>query len=318
MTEILAFLTLVPEIRDQIYEHVLSSPIAPPKSPSASGPRISPDNLEFSGILETTSYYPLQPFPWPGAGLVRTCQQVRTEVSALARVIENRNRAKKRVDYQLDIMINGERTLYPTWVNLPLASPAEQRPVNQIWADLRTIGVFDSSTRRGGRSGWTDSNAWPPSLVWGLFAMLNRFFAYGLSFQKTCLSNRIGHPGETRVGMKVPHLEELVLNVVSPTEEEMKGRSYVDAYKRKSVGVLRPEKIVEILEGFIEYLQDPASNAGRYASRYELFGKLGKIRLCLDGKEVGSWRFSPHLGCWEVLYLAGYSHLIRKYGGLHT
>lgn len=293
MAEILTFLTLVPEIRDQIYEHVLSSSIAPPKSPSASGPRISPDSLGFSGILETTTYYPLQPFPWPGASLVRTCQQVRTEVSALARVIENRNRAKKRVDYQLDIMINGERTLYPTWVNLPLACPAEQRPVNQIWADLRTMGVFDPSTRRGGRSGWTDSNAWPPSLVWGLFAMLNRFFAYGLSFQKNCLSNRIGHPGETQVGMKVPHLEELVLNVVTPTEEEMEGRSYVDAFKRKSVGILRPENIVEILEGFIKFLQ----YGGNYARRYELFEKLGKIRLCLDGKEVGSWQFSPHLGC---------------------
>lgn len=297
MAEILTFLTLVPEIRDQIYEHVLSSPIAPPKSPGASGPRISPESLEFSDVLETTTYYPLQPFPWPGAGLVRTCQQVRTEISALARVIENRNRSKKRVEYQLDIMINGERTLYPTWVNLPLASPTEQRPVNQIWTDLRTIGVFDPRTRRGGRSGWTDSNAWPPSLVWGLFAMLNRFFAHGLSFQKTCLSNRIGHPGETYIGMKVPHLKELVLNVVTPTEEEMGGWSYVDAYNRISVGVLRPEKIVEILEGSIKYLQDPASHAGKYSKRYGLYEKLGKIRLCLDGKEVGSWCFSPHLGC---------------------
>ena len=127
--------------------------------------------------------------------------------------------------------------------------------------------------------------------------MLNRFFAYGLSFQETCLSNRIGDPGEIHVGMKVPHLEELVLNVVTPTEEEMEGRHHVDTYKRKSVGVLRPEKVVEMLEGFIEYLRYPASSARKYACRYGLCEKLGKIRLCLDGKEVGSWRFSPHLGC---------------------
>ena len=118
--------------------------------------------------------------------------------------------------------------------------------------------------------------------------MLNRFFAYGLSFQEACLSNPIGHAREIRMGMEVPHLEELVLNVVTPTEEEMEERRYVDAHNRKSVGVLRPERIVEILEGFIKYLQDSASSAGKYASRYGLFEKLGKIRLCLDGKEVGS------------------------------
>lgn len=295
MTEILSFLTLVPEIRDQIYEHVLSFPIPPPKSPSTSGPRKHLDNVGFRSI-ETSTYYPKQPFPWPGAGLVRTCRQVRTEVCALARVVENRNRAKRRLEYELDIMIDGESTLYPTWVNLPLENPSEQLPVHQIWADLRTTGVFDPSTRRRGRSGWTDNSSWPPSLVWGLFNMLNRFYEYGTSFQMTYLSNRIGHPGETLAGMKVPHLKELVLNVVTPTEEEMEGRSYADT--RKSIGVMRPQKMAAILEDFINYLKDAASHAGEYARRYGLHKKLGKIRLCLDGKEVGSWCFNPHLlGC---------------------
>ena len=300
----LTFLTLVPEIRDQIYELVLNFSIAPPKSPSASGPRTRFNSLGFGTVLETTTYYPSQPFPWPGAALVRTCQQVCTEVCALARVVENRNRAKNRGNHELDIMINEERALYPTWLNLPLASPTEQRPVNQIWADLRTMGVFDPSTRRGGRSGWTDANAWPPSLIWGLFNMLNLFFAYGPSFQKSCLSNRMGHPGETHMGIKVPRLEELVLNVVTPTEEEMEGRSYADTWDRESIGVLRPKKFVGILEGYIKYLQDPASHGGKYAKRYGLFEKLGKIRLCLDREEVGSWCFSSHLGCEQVLQLA--------------
>ncbi|MCJ1349894.1 hypothetical protein MMC31_008137 [Peltigera leucophlebia] len=301
MAQNLTFLTLVPEIRDQIYEIVLSSSIAPPKSPSASGPRTRLDSLGFRGVLESTTYFPLQPFPWAGAALVRTCHQVCTEVSALARVVENRNRAQKKVNYELDIMINEEMTLYPTWVNLLSVSPTEQRPVDQIWANLRTIGQFDPSTRRGGRSGWRDANAWPPSLVWGLFNMLNRFFAYGHSFQQTCLKNQAGHPGKIHMAIGVPRLEELVLNVVTPTEEEMEGRKYVDIQDWESVGVLRPEKLVNFLQGFIEDLQNPARHGGKYAGRYGLFEKLGKIRLFLDEKEVGSWGFSSHIGCEQGL-----------------
>ena len=40
---------------------------------------------------------------------------------------------------------------------------------------------------------------------------------------------------------------------------------------------MRPKKLVGILERSIKYLQDPASNGGKYAKRYGLFEKLGKI-----------------------------------------
>lgn len=106
------------------------------------------------------------------------------------------------------------------------------------------------------------------------------------------------------MAINVPRLEELVINVVTPTEEEMEGRSYTDILNWESVGVLHPEKFLPILKRFIGYLQNPASHAGKYAIRCALFEKLGKIRLCLDEKEVGSWGFSSRLGCKKILDLA--------------
>lgn len=129
--------------------------------------------------------------------------------------------------------------------------------------------------------------------------------------------------------MKVPYLEELVLNVVTPTEEEMEERRYVDAYKRKSVGVLGAENLVEMLEGFIECLRSPASIAGHYASQYGLFEKLGMIRFVwmrgklghgalIDTLVAEKYYTWPQPSDKEILGVTHLSKIIVIYGRLFT
>lgn len=300
--EALTFLRLVPELRDQIYELVLTSSISPPKSPLASGHRTRLKSLGYEMLDdERTTLFPKRATPRPGSALLRICHQTRSEVKSLARRMKSRSPEKaEEIKYLLDIMVVEERFLYPTWLNLSTRNLSTEVPlINEVWVNMRVIGEFDSSK---GKSGWRDANAWPPSLIWGLFNILNRFFKYGPSFRSESQSDDIDQAGQVLSGIEVLRMEELVLNVVTPTEAEMEGRSYVGRQKLTHPpgntlrgrevsfeGVMRPETMAEHLRLDIQLLFNRNSHAGRYAESYGVYQKLGRVRLCLDGKEIKTW-----------------------------
>lgn len=302
----LTFLRLVPELRDHIYELVLTSSISPPKSPLTSGDRTKLASLGFESLGgEKTTFFQKRPVPRPGSALLRTCHQIRSEVKALAqRMNSRRPRKEEAVKYILDIMVVEERYLYPTWLNLSTSNlSTEAQLIDEVWVNMRIVGEFDSSKSS---SGWRDANAWPPSIIWGLFNILARFFKYGPSFQLESRSDDIGQAGQVLRGKEVLRMEDLVLNVVTPIEAEMEGRSYVDPQKRLTIprrdllmhrdlgleGVMRPETMVEELKFYTALLFSRSSDAGKYAKSYGVYRKLGRIRLCLDEKEIHAWSVS--------------------------
>jgi hypothetical protein len=304
--EALTFLRIVPELRDQIYELVLTSSISPPKSPLTSGDRTKLKSLGYESLHdERTTFFPKRPVPRPGSALLRTCHQTRSEVKALAQRMNSRRPEKEEaVKYILDIMVVEERHLYPTWLNLSTRNlSTKAQLIDEVWVNMRIVGEFNPSK---GRSGWRDANAWPPSLIWGLFNILARFFKYGPSFQSGSQSDEIGQAGQVLGGKEVLRMEELVLNVVTPTEAEMEGRTYADPQIRPRIppggiprhrylgveGVMRPEIMAEKLKFYTGLLFSRSSHAGRYAESYGVYRKLGRIRLCLDEKEIQTWTVS--------------------------
>jgi hypothetical protein len=138
-------------------------------------------------------------------------------------------------------------------------------------------------------------NGWIPALISGLFTMLNRFLLYGPSFSEAPVSSET-----TSTGLS-PHLKPrcypirelklLVLNVVSPTEAEMQGKSFIPIddrhFKKKVEGVTHPETVVKTIEN---YMVSVIKQVG-YASGHSqlIYERMKLIRLCLDGKDRCSW-----------------------------
>lgn len=301
-----ALLGLIPEMRDLIFETVLISPLSPPRFPTDKTHRkllsifvdISSDRQ-----LEQTTFYPIQPIPNPAKGLFNTCRQTRNEIRDL--IIHARSGYIGNSKHELSITILSERTLYPTWLLVPV------RPLsvaNLVWTDIHIAGSF---TRHGSRyhSGWCASDNRVPSIIWGLFNILNQFLLHGPSFT--------GHRRYKVNDEKLPDWEDrhpayyekypckgmlrsrpilelklLVLNVVTPTEAEMEGKSFfpencADNPKDPIEGVIRPESVVQHLKEHITRVVGREKYAVRWS--YLLYERLKRIILCLDGKECYSW-----------------------------
>lgn len=118
--------------------------------------------------------------------------------------------------------------------------------------------------------------------------MLNLFFECGPSFQKHASPIELATQVRYTWGLMFRTLTNLSSMSRRQWKKTWKGESYANPGKRESVGVLRPEIIVEHLEFFIQLLR-------AYAKVYGLFPKLGKNRLCLDEMEVGLWNFISDL-----------------------
>lgn len=158
-------------------------------------------------------------------------------------------------------MVVDERYLYPTWLNLSRYEISQL--VDQVWVDLRAIREYHplQGTRRG-TSGWHVSNAWPPSLIWGLFNILNCFFENGPALQPEYVCDDTGEAKQLRKGVQVSRLKELVLNVLTPTEAEMAGKSYVDPEKRRLI-MGRSHRDLGMQDDVIPFgVKDPREMAG--------------------------------------------------------
>jgi hypothetical protein len=181
-----------------------------------------------------------------------------------------------------------EQSLYPTWLLVPLV-PTELASL--VWVNIRNARFCEL---RWAHSGWHIQNGWIPALIWGLFTMLNRFLLYGPTFSASPVSS------ETTSTEYSPHLKPqcypirelklLVLNVVSPTEAEMQGKSFtpIDTHFKKEVeGVTHPETVVKTLENYMIGVIKRVGHASDHSQL--IYERMKLIRLCLDGKERCSW-----------------------------
>jgi hypothetical protein len=304
-------LRLLPEIRDMIFETVLTTTLSAPRKPTDKIHRKLLSTFRNEDMLEQTTYYPLKPIPDPARNLLLTCHQIRREILALI----SRFGKKKSQDarYELSITILAEQTLYPTWLLVPI-SPLESARL--VWTDIHITGPFKGQVQRN-RSGWQGSDGWIPPLVWGLFNILNRFLLHGPAFASVdIVSERTKmmineyedlHPANTGMvpvndrghsrsrSLPIRELKLLVLNVVTPTEAEMEGKSFwpINRLRRSKdtiEAVTRPEEVLLELEGQISHIVRRTIHAAEYSQL--LYERLKAIRLCLDGKERFSWNLS--------------------------
>lgn len=111
------FLDLARELRDRIYDAVLSSdtPTQPPKSPQEAGDKWSGESRlgRFRGIKHST------------APITSTCSGLLQSNRQISRKLQEAIEWNGRVEYHLDIMV-AEASLWPTWLALP--APAKYIP----------------------------------------------------------------------------------------------------------------------------------------------------------------------------------------------
>ncbi|KIV99394.1 uncharacterized protein PV09_08937 [Verruconis gallopava] len=131
-------------IRFRIYQHVLTSSLDPPSSllelhTADSDNKVQrihrhgADVAEFA--VEKCIRYPIT-IHLPFAGLLRSSSRVRREVKEIARMLQT-----KRVAYRLDLVIENELTMLPSWLRCPVTS----MDVSRLDIDVRLLGFVDEA-----------------------------------------------------------------------------------------------------------------------------------------------------------------------------
>jgi hypothetical protein len=283
-------LTLPPEVRDLIYETVLTTSLPRPQNPTDRG-RLQRLNSVKRKLHGCAAWYPIKPVPNPAGSLLSTCRQIRHEIIGLFSRFEKTRYQNSR--YELDIIILAEQTLYPTWLLVPLV-PSEL--TSQVWADIRIAGSLPRSSYY---CSWQGSDYGIPSFVWGLFIILNQFLSFGATFSDEDLGlvNNEPAPLEHSVHLRprsqpIKQLRLLVLNVVTPTEAEMEGKPFIPAdtrlvFRNAVEGVTHPQLPSDFLEDFVSKVV----YRGVYSAEYFqlVYERVKVIKLCLDGEERCSW-----------------------------
>ena len=200
------FLDLARELRDRIYDAVLSSDTLtqPPKSPQEAGERWSEESRlgRFRGIKHSTA-----PITYTCSGLLQSNRQIPRE---LQEAIEWNG----GVEYHLDIMV-GEASLWPTWLALPAPVKYARKMTVDFRNCSRTYGIM-----------WVGDGG-PGRVVQNLLRLLGQFVASGPRF----LGSRNGVPGASMPELRLEVLELHLVRMpddAKPVVDEDFGHVYPD------------------------------------------------------------------------------------------
>lgn len=179
-----AFLKLSREIRDLIYHAVLESADEAPISPSACGPRLEAGSdcenwidpcqytrppIDFATMGACTRYLEI-PLHIESRSLLFVSRQIHMEIKEEIARFETSH----EVTYKLDLIIENEYVLYPTWISLPIVSPR----VDVVETQIRAMG--DWTDTHG--SGWYAGAGGHSHLGRSLLELLQRFLVRGPDF----------------------------------------------------------------------------------------------------------------------------------------
>jgi hypothetical protein len=184
------------EIRDLIYTAVLNSEMPPPATPiKLHEARESPS----PGWHSQCNRYSLLA-PTVSAGpLLLTCPQVEAEVSELI----DRLKSSGQLRYKLDVVVESEQFMYPTWTCIPALSSH----VDVVEVDFRIMGVRGKARSRfqGG-----DGDGRPGYMTWSLLELMTNFLGQGPNAMVQYLP---GQAPRTSIGT-------IRINVIRPEEPE--------------------------------------------------------------------------------------------------
>lgn len=262
-----SLLTLPHELLSEIIDLVVSSTRAPPTNP---------EDLASSERFEDT-----QCVGWFGDNLVErdpnpasyrpTCQGLlltnrQLHIETLASI----ERTCAGVSYALDVMLDNEQKLLPTWTFVPKFS----RHVNTVTATMRIFGSSDKrkSMFRGGCGG-------PPLISWSFYNVLERFLRVGPVGKLGVASSKVDR-GVT--------IESLEIDVLTPpnqsTDSPLCVEDSINDSQDGTIGkstVKRPEHLLQFLSFMIGVL----CHMDYYTAEYGkiLFERVGQIKLKIDG-----------------------------------
>ncbi|EON61394.1 hypothetical protein W97_00608 [Coniosporium apollinis CBS 100218] len=273
------FLNIPRELRDQIYELVLDSPNAAPSSPKCYQGN-SAELLKHETPYIELSYCNYAPRDLPlsaSRSLLRLNHQVRDETLAMLSHLTTTRGSR----YVLDIMIEDEVRLYPTWLLIP-CSPAVNPHIDTVSVTFRIFGDM-----REQRSGWEISDSGPGETVWGLHALIQRFLSYGPEWRGRC---RLAQ-------YPIITLGTLDLNVLSPPAP-VEGAFRATLRRRsEDTGTLHPKAVVSAMRFGMDILLSRAEEAEAHGRL--LYERVQRVRLSLDGKVRKVWDLSV-LAAMEV------------------
>jgi hypothetical protein len=286
-----SLISLPLELRENIYEYVLTAPIAtaPPDVDIADELLVGRET--FIGLTwETEVRYIkyINPPPPACAALLLLNRQIHNEVKSVLR------RMAGKIDYDIDIIVADQAELLPTWISIPALSSR----VRSVKATFRIAGDFHlkkSRVRKFNR-GFVGT---PPYINWEFYNVLHRFLFLGPvgRYSGPGQDYYNGRGQDIRKDRQVI-LDHLEIEVLTPTHidpKRLRPASYRRFYQQSEPGmekpkrnyVLSPDYLTNFICDRIGFLLGMSYHALGYGDI--LYERIGSIRILQDGVEKRYW-----------------------------
>lgn len=295
------FLNIPFELRMLIIEHVLYTPLSPPRTPLES------DGIEYNDLRykawvsrHTNVYYNQQSKPSPSncLSLLLTNHQILTETRMIL--------GRMKVDYILDISVKDDLLLFLTWLSVPCLTTH----ISTLYANVRLFGhIIEKRTIRnqlgdGGRRGFH----------WSFYAALERFLRYGPVGAKKGKEEAESsqYPRETKefedrgilIDTLVLDFQSAELELFFPpkdvTYKHWSGRHWgrdrgdqSETPETLSSYKTRPEWLCEYLETWVSGLLYMGYHTSEFGK--PLYERIGTIRMLVDGQSYGEFDLAAWL-----------------------
>ncbi|KAF2204301.1 hypothetical protein GQ43DRAFT_438029 [Delitschia confertaspora ATCC 74209] len=284
-----SFTALPPEIRDQICEHVILSPLNSP--PPLTDPDQLPNGRQSyqhpqlnSWLTRDEALYLPTPFTTTSTPLLLLSRQLHAGTTATLKRLQARAHS-----YDLDIVLVDEKLLLPTWIRVPALTTS----VSTVRVNFRIAGMFTETNGlqkkmpRYRLSNFAAGCGGGPTMSWQLYSILERFFM-------------VGPTGEGSDGMKDRNvvIESLRVNVETPPnvapeafgppirkrkreESAEKGASPQDLH------ILDPAYLTSFIKSNLEMLLRMSYHTAEYGCI--LYEHLDELVLTRDAVEEVRW-----------------------------
>ncbi|KAH8685366.1 hypothetical protein BGZ60DRAFT_395034 [Tricladium varicosporioides] len=276
-----SLLDLPREIRDKILSSVISTPTAPPKDHSVIVERAelhSPCSNGWypdKGVKYVTRMNRIEAIP-----TLLVNSQLYAETMAAIKTLPTKH------IYQLDILIVGGSELWPTWVSVP----ALTNRVDKVYTTFRIDHTGELRYRL-----FTLGCGGPPSIVWSLLSLLDRFLNVGPVINPVHKASGDISVNILEIDVQTPDIQDSLFIPDDQYHDIMLSftRSLRERTSPKLVGVIHPTTFMEIIKSYLKYLLYMNHEAADFGPI--LYERVGVLRLMIDGEFNCEWDMAEEL-----------------------